>query len=346
MGITTKTFGTTTEGEAVQWFDCTNENGYKLGLLDFGAHLARFDAPDRDGNSKNVTLGFDAIDGYLQRHPFFGSTVGRFCNRIAKGKFVVDGVEYSLALNNGPNSLHGGDRGFDRYVWESDIVDQPTESGVIFRRRSSDGEENYPGNVDVTAKYTLNDRNEITIEFTATTDKTTPINLTNHAYWNLAGAGSGPILDHKLQVHADRFVKADENLIPTGELVPVADTPLDFNTPQTIGSRIEQIDADPVGYDHCFALRSQDGSLALAAVAQDPKSGRRMEVLTTQPGIQLYTANFLDGSSSRAGFGRYAAFCLETQHYPDSPNQPNFPCSLLKPGDTFRQTTVHRFSVE
>ena len=346
MRITTKPFGQTAEGEPVQWFECKNNNGYSLGLLDFGAHLARFDAPDRAGNVANVTLGFDSIEGYQQRHPFFGSTVGRFCNRIAKGKFVVDDVEYSLALNNGPNSLHGGDRGFDRYVWSSEIVDQPNESGVIFRRRSPDGEENYPGNVDVTAKYTLNENNEVTIEFTATADKTTPINLTNHSYWNLAGAGSGTILDHELQVHADLFVSVDGNLIPTGELSPVANTPLDFNTKQIIGSRIEAIDADPVGYDHCYALRSQDGSLSAAAVARDPKSGRQMEVLTTQPGIQLYTANFLDGSESRGGFGQYAAFCLETQHYPDSPNQPTFPSSLLKPGETFRQTTVHRFSAE
>ncbi|MCA9217448.1 MAG: galactose mutarotase, partial [Planctomycetales bacterium] len=243
MSVTSKPFGKTSDAQEVFWFECTNSNGYKLGLLNYGAHIARFDAPDRDGNVANVTLGFDSLDGYLQRHPYFGSTVGRFCNRIAKGKFSIDGVEYSLALNNGPNTLHGGDKGFDRYVWDSEVVDSANEAGVIFRRHSTDGEEGYPGNVDVVAKYTLNDANELTMEFSATTDKTTTINLTNHSYWNLGGAGSGKILDHDLQILADQFVQVDDNLIPTGQLAAVSGTPLDFTAAQTIGSRIAQIDA-------------------------------------------------------------------------------------------------------
>jgi aldose 1-epimerase len=345
MNLKTKPFGASKDGRKIQLFECENANGYKLSLLDYGAHLAKFEAPDRDGQIANVTLGFDSIDGYLQRHPYFGSTVGRFCNRIAKGKFSVDGVEYSLALNNGPNTLHGGNVGFDQHVWESKVIDSAKELGVIFRRRSLDGEEGFPGNVDVTAKYTLNDQNEITIQFTATSDKTTPINLTNHTYWNLAGAASGSVLEHELRIEADKYLAVDDNLIPTGERANVSGTPLDFTSFQTIGSRIQQINADPVGYDHCYALRSQDGSLALAAIARDPSSGRQMEVLTTQPGIQLYSSNFLDGSAASGRFKQYAAFCLETQHYPDSPNQPKFPSSLLKPGETFQQTTVHRFSV-
>jgi aldose 1-epimerase len=346
MNLKTIPFGATKDGRKIQLFECANANGYKLSLLDYGAHLAKFEAPDRDGQIANVAIGFDSIDGYLHRHPYFGSTVGRFCNRIAKGKFSVDGVEYSLALNDGPNTLHGGNVGFDQHVWESEVIESAKESGVVFRRRSLDREEGFPGNVDVVAKYTLNDKNEITIHFTATSDKTTPINLTNHTYWNLAGAGSGPILEHALRIEADKYLAVDDNLIPTGELASVSGTPLDFTTFQTIGSRIQQIEGDPVGYDHCYALRSQDGSLALAAIAHDPRSGRRMEVLTTQPGIQFYSSNFLDGSAASGGFKQYAALCLETQHYPDSPNQPKFPSSLLKPGETFQQTTVHRFSVE
>ena len=346
MTIKCSDFGVTADGQPTKWFECTNVNGYRLCLLDYGAHIARFEAPDRNGNVTNVTLGFESLDGYLQRHPYFGSTVGRFCNRIAKGKFTVDGSTYSLALNNGPNALHGGERGFDRYIWESKLIDKATESGVIFSRRSPDGEEGYPGNVDVTATYTLNDTNEVTIDFRATTDKTTPINLTNHTYWNLAGAGSGTILEHELQINADQFVPVDDNLIPIGKLATVIGTPLDFTLPQSVGARIEQIAADPVGYDHCYVLRSQDGSLSLAATACDPKSGRRMEVLTTQPGIQLYTSNFLDGTLASGGFDQYAAFCLETQHYPDSPNQPTFPNSLLSPGETYHEATVHRFSAK
>lgn len=345
LKTTESTFGAAAGGEPIRLFECSNANGYKLGLLDYGAHLASFEAPDRDGNVQNITLGFDSVDGYLQRHPYFGSTVGRFCNRIAKGKFTVEDVQYTLALNNGPNTLHGGNVGFDQFLWVAELLESENEAGVIFHRRSPDGEEGFPGNVNVTAKYSLNDKNEITIQFTATCDKTTPINLTNHTYWNLAGARSGTILDHELQIEADKYLVVDENLIPTGVLADVSGTPLDFTSPRTIGQRIEQIDADPVGYDHCYALRSQDASLALAAVARDPTSGRQMEVLTTQPGIQFYSSNFLDGSAGCGGFQKYAALCLETQHYPDSPNQPNFPSSLLKPGETFQQTTVHRFSI-
>ena len=315
-------------------------------LIDYGANVVSVEVPDRDGKFANVTLSFDKIDGYLQRHPYFGATVGRYCNRIAKGKFSLNGKEYSLATNNGPNHLHGGENGFDRQMWAAQTIETDDAVGVKFTRTSPDGEEGYPGNVQVSVLYTINNKNELTMEFEATTDAATPVNLTNHCYWNLAGAGSGDILGHELTIESDHYLAVDDTLIPTGELTSVAGSPFDFTSPHTIGERIKQIDSDPVGYDHCYVLRSQNGKLALAAKAKDPKSGRVMEVYTTQPGIQLYSGNFLDGTPAGNGFQQYNAFCLETQHYPDSPNQSKFPSTILKPGETFKHTTVHRFSVE
>jgi aldose 1-epimerase len=345
MVVEKSVFGQTPEGHTIHAFTCTNSQGSVLKLIDYGAHVISVEVPDRSGQRKNVTLGFDDAEGYLRRHPYFGSTVGRYCNRIAKGKFLLGGRQYSLATNNAPNHLHGGERGFDRFMWTAEEISDGKQVGVRFTRTSPDGEEGYPGTVRVSATYTLNAKDELTMEFSATTDKATPINLTNHAYWNLSGDAKN-ILDHELTIESDKFLTVDSTLIPTGELVDVVGTPLDFTRPRKIGERIREIKSDPVGYDHCFVLRSQDGTLKLAAKAKDPKTGRVMEVWTTQPGVQFYTGNFLDGSETAGGFGQYSAFCLETQHYPDSPNQPSFPSTILKPGETLRQTTVHRFYAE
>jgi aldose 1-epimerase len=346
MSIAKTSFGKTEDGQEIDLYTCTNANGLVVKLTNYGAIVVSVETPDRDGKLANITLGFDKLDGYLQRHPYFGATVGRYCNRIAKGKFTLDGQEYTLATNNGENHLHGGVAGFDKQVWKAEEVKSDESVGIRFTRRSVDGEEGYPGNLDAAVTYTLTNANELRMEFSATTDKATPCNLTNHNYWNLAGAGSGTNENHELQLESDKYLPVDDGLIPTGELADVKGTPLDFSSPHKIGERLKQIEADPVGYDHCFVLRSQDGSLALAARVKDASSGRVMEILTTQPGIQLYSGNFLDGSEGAGGFNQYGAFCLETQHYPDSPNQPTFPTTILKPGETYKQTTVHKFSVE
>lgn len=346
MKVEQSGFGKTEAGEAVTLFTCTNEHGLVLKLIDYGAIVVAVETPDRNGRLANINVGFTSLDGYLQRHPYFGATVGRFCNRVAKGKFSLNGKSYTLAVNNGANHLHGGLKGFDKQMWKGSPVKSASEVGVKFTRRSPDGEEGYPGNLDVTVTYTLTNKNELKVEFSATCDQDTVLNLTNHNYWNLAGAGSGTILNHELTLMSDKYLPVDDGLIPTGKLADVKGTPLDFTAAHKIGERIQQIKADPVGYDHCFALRSQDGSLALAAKVKDPSSGRVMEILTTQPGIQFYSGNFLDGTPANGGNKQYEGFCLETQHYPDSPNQPNFPSAVLKPGQKFHQTTVHRFSVE
>jgi aldose 1-epimerase len=344
MGIQKSSFGKTGDGQPVTLFTCTN--GLVLKLIDYGAIVVSLEVPDRQGRMANVNLGFPHLEGYLQRHPYFGATVGRYCNRIAGGRFTLDGKSFMLATNNGPNHLHGGLMGFDRQMWRAEEIQSPHSVGVRFSRRSPDGEERYPGNLDAAVTYSLTSGNELKIEFTATADAPTPVNLTNHNYWNLAGAGTGTILDHELTLAADKYLPVDSGLIPTGELATVEGTPLDFRTPRRIGERLRQIQADPVGYDHCFVLRSQNGSLALAARVKEPKSGRVMEVHTTQPGIQFYSGNFLDGSAGSGGYAQYAGFCLETQHYPDSPNRPSFPTTILKPGEKYAQTTVHRFLVE
>lgn len=349
MSITKADFGKTKEGAGVTLFTCTNKNGLVMKVMSYGATVVSLETPDKNGKLANIQLGFPKLEGYLQRHPYFGSTVGRYGNRIAKGRFSIDGKEYKLATNNGPNHLHGGIKGFDAVLWKAEEVKGADSAGVKFTYKSKDGEEGYPGNLDVSVVYSLTNNNEMRIEYTATTDRPTVVNLTNHCYWNLGGAGSGDILKTQLMLAADKYLPIDAGSIPTGELAPVKGTPMDFTTPHAIGERIGELKKEPhqtKGYDHCYVLRAQDGKLALAARAKDPASGRVMEVHTTEPGIQLYCGNFLDGSASGGGYKQHEAFCLETQHFPDSPNQPKFPTTVLRPGERYRSTTVHKFSVE
>lgn len=346
---TKKEYGKTATGQVVDEYTLENKHGLRAKIITWGATLTSVETPDKNGKLANITLGFDQLAGYTQRHPYFGSTVGRYGNRIAKGKFKLDGQEYTLAVNNGPNHLHGGKTGFDMVNWTARKI--PAENGVAveFEYTSKDGEEGYPGNLKVSVVYTLTNENELKISYAATTDKATVINLTNHAYWNLGGAGSGDILKHQLMIAADKWIPTDDTSIPTGELAPVKGTAMDFTEPHTIGERIAELKKPPhttKGYDHCYVLRGQSGKLELAAKVKDPASGRTMEVLTTEPGIQLYCGNFLDGSPAGNNHKQHEAFCLETQHYPDSPNQPSFPSTVLKPGATYSSLTVHKFGVE
>ena len=345
MSVETSSFGKTADGQEVTLFTCKNKNGLVLKLIDFGATVVSMETPDKDGKLANINLGFDKIAGYEGDHPYFGATVGRYCNRIAKGKFSLDGEEYTLATNNAPNHLHGGIKGFNKRMWTTEKLATDSEVGVKFSYVSADGEEGYPGKLTVHVTYALSNDNKLRVDFEATTDKKTVLNLTNHNYWNLAGAGNGTILEHELMIAADKYLPVDDTMIPTGEHTDVSGTPLDFTSEKTIGSRIAEMTGDPGGYDHCYVLRSS-GKLALAAEVADPSSGRTMKIETTQPGIQLYTGNFLDGSEAGNGFKKHEAFCLETQHFPDSPNQAKFPTTVLEPGQTFKESTVHHFGVK
>ncbi len=334
MKVESESYGTTPEGRKFRLFTLSNEHGLKAGLSDFGATLVSLHVPDRQGKLADVTHGYDTLDGWMADKAYMGATVGRFGNRIAKGRFTLDGHTYQLATNNGPNHLHGGVKGFNKHLWEA----QPGESQVEFRRVSPDGEENYPGTLTARVTYTLTNANELRIEFHATTDKPTIVNLVHHTYWNLTGDPRRTILDHELTLPADSYVPVGEDLIPTGKLAPVAGTPMDFNTPTAIGKRIAQV---PGGYDHCWVLR---GAVSL----HDPVSGRFMEISTDQPGIQFYSGNFLDGSirgKSGIKYQRHTGLCLETERFPDAPNQPAFPSAVVRPGDTYTHTMVHRFSV-
>jgi aldose 1-epimerase len=315
-------------------------------MIDLGATVTAFRAPDKDGLVEDITLSCNDIEGYEACTSFFGSTVGRYCNRIAKGKFSIDGVESTLATNNGENHLHGGKVGFDKRIWKAEeLLDKDAKFvGLRFKLESADGDEGYPGKLNVAVEYILNNDNELKVEFTATTDKPTHVNLTNHNYWNLGGKGSGKILDHTLQLECDKYTPVDDGGIPTGELPAVEGSVFDFREATKIGSRFDQLKSDPIGYDHNYVLRKQDGEMNLAATVVCEESGRKMEIHTTQPGIQFYTGNFLDGQPGSGGFNQHDAFCLETQHFPDSPNQSSFPSTLLKPGETYSQTTVHKFS--
>ncbi len=344
-------FGKMSDSLPVQLFTLTNRHGMQVGITNYGGRVVSLLAPDRHGKPADVVLGFDSLDGYSQGNPYFGALVGRYANRIGNAKFTLGGKEYKLAANNGPNSLHGGLKGFDKVVWE---VKERAESppSIELTYFSKDGEEGYPGNLAVKVVYTLTEKNELRIDYSATTDRDTVLNLTNHAYFNLTGQMSENILKHVLTINADRFTPIDNTLIPTGELRPVDRTPFDFRRPVVVGARINADDEQlkfGKGYDHNFVLNHSGHELALSARVTEPGSGRVMEVLTTQPGIQLYTGNFLDGTIRGKGgvaYGQRSAFCLETQHFPDSPNKPGFPSAELTPGQTYRETTVYKFSTE
>jgi aldose 1-epimerase len=361
-------FGKLSDGTAVDLFTLNNANGLVAKITNYGAMITELHVPDRNGNLGDVVLGFDNLGQYLQGHPCFGCTVGRVANRIARGRFVLDGKTYTLATNDGPNHLHGGLKGFDKVVWQATPLNG---AAVRFAYTSPDGEEGYPGALVVEVTMSLTDADELRLDYAALTDKPTPVNLTNHSYFNLAGQGD--VLAHELMLAADYYTPASADLIPTGQIAPVKETPLDFTTPQPIGSRFSQLKCDPIGYDNNFVLNGGgkgpayaarvyveiQGALrecnhggkdiALAARVYEPKSGRVMEMSTTEPGVQLYTANFLDGSlTGKRGivYRRHAALCLEAQHWPDSVNQPKFPSTILRPGQTYRQTTVHKFTTK
>jgi aldose 1-epimerase len=344
------TFGKMPDGTVIDVYTLTNSHGMKVKVIPYGTIITELHVPDKDGKSADVVLGFDDLKSYLDGHPFFGATAGRVANRIAKGKFTLDGKEYKLATNNGPNHLHGGVKGFDKKVWKAEPVQGNGGAGVRFSYHSPDGEEGYPGNLDATCTYTLTDKNELRVDFTARTDKATPVNLAHHGYFNLAGASSGDILGHEMMIAADSYTPTDATLIPTGKIEPVKGTPFDFTKPKAIGKDIAEVKGDPVGYDQNFVLRDgKNKELHVAAKVREPKSGRVMEVTTTEPGVQFYTGNFLDGSNKGKGgtvYKKHQGFCLECQHFPDSVNHPEFPSVILKPGETYKQTTIYRFSTE
>ncbi len=327
-------------------FILTNRRGLRAKLTNWGACLVEMHTPDRSGTLADITLGFDALAPYLVKHPHFGVTTGRFANRIALGKFTLDGVTHQLAINNGPNHLHGGPTGFHARVWMAEPL--AAGNGVRFSYVSPDGEEGFPGTLTVVVTYTLTDDDELRLDYEATTDKPTVLNLTNHAYWNLAGACEGDVLGTEITLHAGRYIPVDAVGIPSGEIAAVAGGPMDFKNAKTLAKDFAQLTGTPGGYDHCYVIdRASPGTLTLAGEAYEPRSGRVLKVSTTEPGIQLYTGNFLDGSVIGKGgkaCKKNYGFCLETQHYPDSPNQPNFPSTVLRLGEKFRSTTVHHFS--
>ncbi len=337
-------FGNLPDGTPVELYTLNNSFGLRARIMTYGAIVVSLEVPDRAGGTADITLGYDSLDGYLQDTPYFGAIVGRYGNRIAKGRFTLDGVEYLLALNNGENHLHGGLKGFDKVIWEAEPLREEAAVGVKLSYLSGDGEEGYPGNLSCTVTYLLTEDNEFKIVYHAETDKATPINLTHHSYFNLAGQGTSAILGHELLLVADRYLPVDPGLIPTGEMRDVQGTPFDFTSANTIGERIAQVEG---GYDHNFVLNSGGGDLALAAQVFEPESGRVMEIFTTEPGIQFYSGNFLDGTiTGKIGrvYHKHYGFCLETQHFPDSPHHSHFPSAILRPGETYASLTVHKFS--
>jgi len=349
MTITTSEFGKTADGQTVDIYKLDNGRGITVEVLSLGGNVYRFNVPDRHGRSGNISAILETVADYEKYRPFFGSITGRFANRIANGKFTLDGVEYSLPINNPPNSLHGGFNGFDTVVWNVQPFGTRDSVGLQLQYRSQDGEEGYPGNLDVTVRYILDNRNRWTMEYTARTDKATVVNLTNHTFWNLAGFPN-TIYDQVLTLHADRFLPTDNTLIPTGELEHVANTPFDFRRPRRIGERIHDVEGDHFagGFDHCYVLNQRrPRQMTSCADVYDPASGRVMRIDTTEPGVQFYAGNFLDGEMKAFGvaYEKHGAFCLETQHFPDSPNQPHFPSTVLRPGEIYHTTTVHTFGV-
>ena len=348
--IKKQAFGMTASGEAVELYTLTNASGVEARIMTYGGAVVSLKVPDRSGKLADVVLGYETLDGYLKRSPYFGAIIGRYGNRIGRGRFSLNGGEYTLPKNNGENTLHGGDKGFDKVVWKAKEVKGKNGAGLSLTYLSKDGEQGFPGNLSVTVVYTLTNNNELRINYSATTDKTTVVNLTNHSYFNLAGEGD--ILQHELMINSKRFTPVDAGLIPTGELRNVQGTPMDFTRSTVIGARIGQQEEQLTlgkGYDHNWELNNTTGRLALASRVYEPRTGRVMEVITTEPGIQFYSGNFLDGSITGKGGQVYQqryGFCLETQHFPDSPNKPRFPSTVLRPGQTYKTTTIYRFSVK
>ncbi len=349
--ITKQPFGKTADGKPVDIFTLTNAKGMEAKIMTYGGIVVSLKTPDRDGKLDDVVLGFDTLDPYLKGHPFFGALVGRYGNRIAKGRFKIDGKEYTLLVNNGENHLHGGKLGFDKKVWKAKSGKSTEGQTLELKYTSADMEEGYPGKLDVTVTYTLTNDNGLKIDYRATTDKNTHVNLTNHSYFNLAGAGSGDVLGHEMMINAYQATKVDKGLIPTGEIVNIKGTALDFTSPMTIGSRIEAKEEQlqlGVGYDHNYVINGGGKGLTLAARVSEPTTGRIMEVMTTEPGVQFYSANHVNNVAGKGGktYQKRGAFCLETQHYPDTPNKKEFPTTLLRPGQTYSTTTIYKFSAK
>lgn len=354
--VPVKSFGHLKDGREAHLYTLENKHGFRAEITDFGGAVVRLLVPDKNGKLTNVVLGMESVEGYQKGVPYFGALIGRYGNRIAHGKFTLDGKEYSLPLNDHPGnipcSLHGGPEGFDKRLWQAKPTTHHGHPALVLTYVSKDGEAGYPGTLTAEVTYTVTDKNELRIDYKATTDKATPVNLTNHSYFNLHGAGEGTILDHQLVLHASQTTPVDAGLIPTGELAPVKGTPFDFTTAHAIGERIgvenEQLKFGG-GYDHNWVLDNQSGKLELAGSLYEPQSGRCMEILTTEPGIQFYSGNFLDGTltgSEGKKFEHRSGLCLETQHYPDSPNHANFPSTILRPGTTLHSTTIYRFSTK
>ncbi len=338
-------FGQLPDGTPVELYTLKNAQGVTMKVMTYGALITELHTPDRNGQFGDIVLGFDNLDAYLKGHPYFGAVVGRYANRIAKGRFTLEGRPYTLATNNYPNALHGGIKGFDKVVWAAEPVTVPNGVAVRFSYTSPDGEEGYPGNLTVKVTYTLTDNNELVMDYEARTDKATVVNLTNHSYFNLAGEGD--ILGHELMLNAANYTPVDDTLIPTGVIAPVKGTVMDFSVAKPIGKDLKQLTNDPQGYDHNYVLNRAGKGLALCARVYEPKTGRAMEILTTQPGVQFYSGNFLDGTlTGKQGntYQKHDGFCLETQHYPDSPNQHSFPSVVLRPNQTYQHSTVHKFS--
>ena len=344
--VTAETVAELEDGTKVEQFTMTNSNGLQVSVINYGATITQVQTPDGDGNMENVTLHFDDMDEYLKGHPLFGSIVGRYANRIANASFSIDGQTYALTPNAGKNHIHGGQTGFQRLIWDAKPLQSNDRAGVRFAHVSPDGNEGYPGKLDVKLHYLLTADNQLILEYWASTDKPTHVNLTNHAYWNLGGVKSGDVLKHVVKINASRFLEANPQRFPSGRLLPVEQTPMDFRTPHAIGERIEELESQ--NYDDCYVIdRSSADELAFAAHVEDPNSGRTMDVYTTAPGVQFYTAKGLNGRLGAKGvsYGPYHGLCLETQHFPDSPNQKDFPSTLLRPDETYHQKTVYRFGV-
>ncbi|MFC1553672.1 aldose epimerase family protein [candidate division KSB1 bacterium] len=343
MKIEQQFFGTTPDGINVDLFTLTNSKGVKIEITNYGGIVVSLFVPDRDGEMDDIVLGYKTLDKYIENSPYFGALIGRYGNRIGKGKFVLDGEEYTLAANNDENHLHGGIKGFDKVAWDAETVKEENQVGVRLKYHSKDGEEGYPGNLECTVTYLLTNDNELKILYEAVTDKATPVNLTHHSYFNLTGRENRDILDHDLILNADQYTPVDEGLIPTGELKSVKDTPMDFTSSKSIGKEIADV---PGGYDHNFVLNSDYGNIVLAAQVYEPVTGRVMEVYTDEPGLQFYSGNFLDGTITgkyEIVYKKHFGFCLEAQHYPDSPNKPDFPSAILRPGEIYSQETIYKF---